>query len=762
MKLIVKALFAAFLGTGLVACSGSDGRQSSSQQPADEPGGSNNAACGDFAWCDSSLSAAQRTALLLNELTLDEKLQLMAGDDPASAAAGEPAVGVANGIKRVGLDTVFYSDGPVGVRQGASVTTAHPAPMALGASFSRQLARQTGAAVADEVKHYGNDVVHAPTVDVVRVLVHGRVFETYGEDPFLAAKLAVPWIQGAQAQGVIANVKHYAMNNQEGQVGVPPFSGLLDDLPLVGGIDVPPLTGLIGGRFLVSANVEERTLREIYLPPFEAAVIAGNVGAVMCAYNYVNGDPACSSKHLLQEILRDEWGFDGYVLTDYYFAQKDTVKSANNGNDLEMPFGLHYTPALLNAALLSGQVVESIIDQRVGNQLRTLVKFGVMDRDNYPEDPENIDFAVHHAIARATAERGTVLLRNNGLLPLDVGSLSSIAIIGESANRYVNGGGSSAVNPANLVTPRTAINERAGAAATVRYNDGSNANNAARLAAASDVALVFVTDNASEGQDRLCLSLSCPLDFGQDQDDLIRAVSAANPDTVVILQTGSAVLTPWRNQIAGLLEAWYPGEAGGPAIAGILFGDVNPSGKLPITFPVSENDTPYANDPRQYPGVPVSAAGGSVFQTEYSEGVLVGYRWYDQQGIEPAYAFGFGLSYTTYAYSDLRVSGNTVTATVTNTGTRAGTEIAQLYLALPAPAVDVIQPPWKLKGFQRTRLTPGQSADVVFNLNKRAFSFWDINANDWRVAPGCYRIAVGRHSRDLPLQRNVSRAGGDC
>jgi len=741
-----RSLPVALLAVLISSCGGSPG------STANSPNGGGttaapNSSCSGFPWCDTSLTPAVRAALLVDELTLNEKFQLMAGDDPASAANGVPAVGVSNGIERVSLNTVFYSDGPIGVREGDSPTTAHPAPIALAASFNLELARQTGAAIANEVKHYGNDVLHAPTVDVVRILVHGRVFETYGEDPYLTAELAVPWIEGSQSDGILGNVKHYVVNTQEGQVGA------------------PPITGVVGSRFLVNAIIDERVLRELYLPPFEAAVKRADVGSVMCAYNYVNGAPACASESLLITILRDEWGFDGYVLTDYYFAQKDTINSANNGNDLEMPFGLHYSQQRLQNAVDTGLITEATIDERVGNQLRTHFKYGLIDRDNYPTDGDAIDFASHNAIALQTAEQGTVLLRNEGLLPLNAVALTSIAVIGATADEYVNGGGSSAVNPAILTTPLTSIRARVGPDVTVTFDDGSNGARAALLAASSDVALVFVTDNATEGQDRACLNLSCPGEQGQNQDDLITLVAAANPDTVVILQTGSAVLTPWRNSVPAILEAWYPGQSGGPAIASILFGDLNPGGKLPLSFPDSADDTPYANNPAQYPGIPAPDPGGSTFQASFSEGLLIGYRWYDAQGITPAYPYGFGLSYTNYAYSNLQVSGNdaelTVSATITNTGSRSGTEIAQLYVAIPSPG-GLPQPPRQLKGFQRITLAPGASGTVQFALDERSFAYWDTANNRFDVVTGCHQIQVGRHSRDLPLSATVPLAGGAC
>lgn len=738
------ALLVGALAVSVAACGG--GSSNSTAKPSDgEVARSRHTSCSGFAWCDTTLSAEQRTALLLDALTLEEKFDLMAGDDPVSAATGDPAVGVVNGIPRVGIKPVYYSDGPVGVREGQ--TTAHPAPILLASTFNPALAGEVGAAIAQEVKFKGNDVVHAPTVDVVRLLQHGRVFETYGEDPFLASRMAVPWIEGAESQGIIANVKHYVMNNQEGLIGL------------------PPITGLIGARILVNAQVDERTLREIYLPPFEAAVVEAGVGSVMCAYNFVNGQPACSNDHLLQTILRDEWGFGGYVLTDYYFAQKDTIQSVNNGTDLEMPLGVNYNSLSLNLAVASTLVSEETIDKRVGNILRTLFRYGFMDRESYPVDDSLIDKVGNGEVARRTAEQGIVLLTNNGLLPLSSSGMQSVAVIGESADRYVNGGGSSAVEPFDLITPLAAIIQRA-APARVEFDPGDNADSAAALASQSDIALVFVTDNATEGEDRTCLSLSCPTDSGQNQDALIEAVAAANPNTVVVLQTGSAVLTPWRDRVAGVLAAWYPGQYGGPALAAALFGDSNPSGRLPLTFPEFEADTPTANNIARYPGLALpDENGGTVFNARYDEGVLVGYRWYDHQGIEPAFPFGFGLSYSDFHYRDLSVSGSgpnmTVSAQIDNTSARDGAAVPQLYVSIPSSGAEV-QPPRQLKGFQRLQVLAGGKAVARFQLNARSFSYWDEGQGSWRIAPGCYRIAVASHSRDPGLGVNVPLAGGSC
>jgi len=465
-----------FIITALSGCGGSD----NCGNPVERP------------WCDTNVSPEQRTSLLLNELTLDEKLSLMAGDNLISALTGLPAVGVSDGVPRLGLNPVYYSDGPLGVREGKA--TAHPSPLAVASSFNTSLARSVGQAIGNEVKHKGNDVVHAPTVDVVRIYTSGRVFETFGEDPYLVSQMGLGWMQGVQSEGVIANAKHFGVYTQEGLIGVP---GL-------------PLSGMIGSRFFYNAIINERAMREIYLTPFEMLVKQGGLDSVMCSYNYVNNASACGSKRLLQEILRDEWGFKGYVLTDYVFAQKDTADAANAGNDLEMPIGIFYTPKKLNNVLATGQVTEQTIDQRVGNILYTLFDHGLIDRMNYPSNEDAIDKQANGNVAQQTIEQGTVLLKNESLLPIDLGKVNRIAIIGESSDRFINGGGSSMVNPYELRTPRQAITKQAETAGVdIIYHDGIDQSAAAEAASTADIALVFVANNSAEGQDRTCLALTC-------------------------------------------------------------------------------------------------------------------------------------------------------------------------------------------------------------------------------------------------------------
>ncbi|MGB0211650.1 beta-glucosidase family protein [Algiphilus sp.] len=724
----LKVAPAALAGIVLCACGGSE--------PAASAGGAGivarDALCGDHAWCDPGMTPEARTALLLDAMTLGQKISLLAGDDVFGSVTGEPANGTSEGIPELGIPTLYFSDGPVGPRKGRA--TAHPSPALLASTFDPELARETGAVIANEVRNKGAHVVHGPAVDIMRTPVAGRSFESYGEDPLLSARMGTAWIQGAQSQGVVANIKHYTANNQEGQFGI------------------LPLTGLVGGRFIVNAVVDERSLREIYLPAFEDAVREGGVGSVMCAYNRVNGAAACSSESLLTDILRGEWGFDGFVLTDYFFAQKNTTPALRAGTDLEMPVPILYSAAAIRLQMALGRVDEALIDERLGNILRTMFRFGFFDQPPFEENDAAIDQEAHARVAREVAEQGTVLLQNDGLLPLRAEDIGSIAVIG-AADRIVSGGGSSAVAPFRQTNPLDGIRERAGDGVTVHFTDGSDADAAAALAAEADVAIVFAAVELSEGVDRPCLALSCRGDR-PDQDALIERVAAANPRTVAVLQSGTPVLTPWRDRLAALIQAWYPGQEGGAAIARVLFGDVDPGGRLAATFPEREADLPTAGSVAAYPGL--------LIRAEYREGVLIGYRWYDEKAIVPAFAFGHGLSYTTFAYEDLAVDADGVSFTVHNTGDRAGTTVPQLYVGMPDPAPGIVQPPLQLKGFDKLALAPGERADVRIPFEARSFAYWNAAADAWTTAPGCYRIAVGASSRDIRLEGRLARAGGAC
>ena len=708
--------------------------------------------CGSHPWCETSLTPDARAGLLLKDLSQDEKISLLAGDEPFGVAGGEHShTGTSDGIPRVDLPTTYSSDGPVGPRQGK--TTAMPIPMALAATFDPRMAFAYGDLVGNEVKSKGNDVVFAPTVNIMRTPLGGRTFEGYGEDPYLVGRMAVKWIEGAQGQGVIGDVKHFAANNQEGQSPAADQGGP--------GQPLGPPAGE-GNRLLVDSVVDQRTLREIYLPQFEAAVKEAKVGSVMCSYNRLNGQYACENDELLEKILKHEWGFKGYVLADYGAAHPNgTTNELNNGLDFEPWPGIGYNPNEIQLALATQLASPATIDEHVRRILRTAFAFGFFDRPAYKDDDAQIDKAAHAKTAQQVEESAVTLLTNKGdRLPLDATKLKTIAVIGSDASKFKTGGGSGAVTPFAFETPLDAITKRAGQGVKVTYDDGSDSARAAELAKTSDATILFAGDYQSEGADKRCLSLECPT-YNGDQDALIDAVAAAQPNTVLVLETGGPVLTPWRDKVAALVEAWYPGQQGGPAIARVLFGDTDPGGRLPVTFPQSEADEPTAGDLEKYPGTGETVA--------YKEGVLVGYRWWDANNLTPAFAFGQGLSYTTFAFRHLRVASDvggtlplSVSLDVTNTGKRTGVAVPQLYAGLPQPAPGVIQPPRQLRGMQKLELKPGETRRVRFTLDQRALSYWDVNSDGWQVAPGCYALMTGSSSRDITNRVVVGVDGATC
>ena len=665
----------------------------------------------------NATASDQRAREIVRQMTLDEKIQQLHGirDDEKGIYRWVPPV------ERLGIPALQITNGPAGAGPGGTrpprpqpPATALPSPIALSATWDRSLARDYGVIAGAESKAIGNGLLEAPTINIARVPQNGRTFEGYGEDPFLAGEMSVSNIEGIQSQGIIANVKHYVANNQETD------------------------------RFVIDEDIDERTLREIYLPAFEASIRRGHSASVMCAYPKINGTFNCENSLLLNDILKKEWEFRGFVTSDFG-AVHSTVPSAMAGLDLEMPTGKYFGDDL-KAAVESGKVPVEVIDEKLVRRYRTMMDFGLFD---HPPQPKPIPAKEDGARARVIASQAVVLLKNTGgLLPLTAAKVKSIALIGPMAGKAVTGGGgSSHVVPLYTVDPLDGIRNRAGSGTPVTFDDGADLDRAAKAARNAEIAIVMAGMIDTEGRDH-------PLVLPETQDRLIAAVAAANPRTIVVLKTGSAVLMPWINQVPVVLEAWYPGEEDGNVVADVLFGAVNPSGRLPITFPRALADLP-ASAPEQYPGVNGVA--------HYREGVFVGYRHYDAKNVTPLYPFGYGLSYTEFEYRNLKVSRKwvaakqpatiTVDVDIRNIGKIAGAEVAQLYIGLPP--TEVPQPPRQLKGFEKVFIEAGKTAHVSFSIDSRALSYWDVKEHGWRIAPGRYTLYLGSSSRLIRLQATL-------
>ncbi|MEU9085048.1 glycoside hydrolase family 3 C-terminal domain-containing protein [Streptomyces sp. NPDC048357] len=779
-------------------------------------------------------SGAARIEALLERLTLDEKTALLHGArDPAPLGQA----GYVPGVPRLGIPALRLADGPAGVHV-AKPATALPAPVLLASAFDPALAREYGRVLGREGRALGQDVLLAPMANLIRTPYAGRNFETFAEDPRLTADLVAEVVRGVQDEGLIATVKHFALNNQE------------------------------HGRDTVDVIAAEQTLHETELRGFEAAVAAG-AGAVMGAYNRVNGVHACENKPLLDELLRGSWGFDGWVMSDWN-ATHSTVAAIGAGLDMELPGGTHFGGPL-REAVRGGSVTEASVDLAVHRILTTMDRFGLLAARPAARPARNASAGAR--LARKVATAGAVLLRNEaGTLPLTGAAARSIAVIGPTAQvPFVGGGGSAHVVPDGAAAPLTALRQRAGNGSTVRHAVGEDlygrplpasllspaaglddqpvaagrewshagefrlaaddewtlivhytgqrpvvrldgeelfpvrqgmaehfaggllgsapdgmavrrrtialkagphrltvtarggdagqrfrlrhttgAIRAADLAEAVRTAksarsvVLFAYEDATEGRDRTSLALP------GGQERLIEAVAAANPRTTVVLNTSSATTMPWLARTGAVLQMYYPGQEGAGATADVLFGDVDPGGRLTQTFPADERETPVGGDPLRYPGV-----GG---RQEYAEGIHVGHRWYDAQQVAPLFPFGHGLSYTTWHYERLTVrperGGVRAEFTVRNTGRRKGTEVAQVYVG-PSPDLRLDQPVRALAGYRRLTLAPGEAQRVTVDVDARALSSWDPERHTWVLGSGRREVFAGRSSRELPLRSKV-------
>lgn len=648
---------------------------------------------------------------LLEQLTLEEKAALCVG---ASAWTTTP-------IERLGVPALVVSDGPHGVRRVPNIysmnepslpATCFPTAACLASTWDTDLIRTMGAALGEECIALEVDVVLGPGANMKRSPLGGRNFEYFSEDPYLAGEMAASFIEGVQSKGVGTSLKHFAVNNQEYQ------------------------------RFTISAEVDERTLREIYLPAFETAVTRAQPWTVMCSYNKVNGTYAAEHDYLLNTILKGEWGFEGLVVSDWG-AVRDRVASLKGGLDWEMPGPQARRVQAVIEAVRSGELEEAVLDEAVRRILRIIAKAQQTPKGG------TFDIEAHHELARHLAAEGMVLLKNNGVLPLQ--GQQHIAVIGRAAQHaHFQGGGSSHINPTKVAVPFLELQARA-SHAELSYAAGYPADDTFRralideavaLAQAADVAIITIALPAiieSEGYDRANLDLTA------QQVALIQAVSAVQPQTVVVLNTGSAVsMSAWIDDVAAVLQGWMMGQAGGAALADILTGAVNPSGKLAETFPRRIEDTPaYLNWP------------GGAGQVRYGEGLFIGYRYYDAKAISPLFPFGHGLSYTTFEYTNPQVSakrfrdveGLTVTVDVTNTGKVAGKEIVQVYVHDQQSGL--VRPHKELKGFAKVELAAGETKTVSIALDMRAFAYYHPRYGQWITEAGDFDLLIGASATDI-------------
>ncbi|WP_052070283.1 glycoside hydrolase family 3 C-terminal domain-containing protein [Streptacidiphilus albus] len=677
-------------------------------------GGNGNGGNGVCPWVGSTVPVAQRVQQVLNTMDQSEEATLLSGDGASSY------IGQVPGVPDLCIPPDNMEDGPSGVGDGNGGVTAFPDGENAAATWDPALIQQEGAAKGAEFAGKGVNISLGPTTNLVRDPRWGRTYETYGEDPYLAGQVTSAEVEGLQSQGVMAMVKHAAAYDQE---------------------QYPNGTN--------NETVGQQALEELYLAPFQTSIEKSAPASVMCSYAVVNGASSCANADLLQDGLDEQADYGGFVASDWG-AAGNAVADAEGGMDIAMPFS---DASDVSAALTAGTLNQATVNAIVSRILTQMFAFGLFDNAQTGSLSATVTTAAHQQTALQMGEEGTVLLKNNGLLPLNPNAGESIAVIGTDGGAAVEiaGGGSGGVDSTNAVWPLTGIQNAVGPNSKVTYTPGDDNGTtdipqAVAAAQAATDAIIYVS--APEGEE----SDLTTLDLSSADETMIEDVAAANPNTVVVINSGSPVVMPWLNSVAGVFENWYGGQETGAAVAALLFGTVDPSGKLPVTFPSSLSQVP-AQTTAQWPGTSTGVV--------YSEGVDIGYRWYQSQNITPAFPFGFGLSYTRFSFSDLAVGafnadGNaTATATVTNTGSVAGADVAQLYVGDPAASQD---PPEQLRGFQRVVLSPGQSATVTFPLTVHDLASWSSAGNQWEAQAGTYSIRVGDASSSLPLTGSTSLA----
>ncbi|MCF6223310.1 MAG: glycoside hydrolase family 3 C-terminal domain-containing protein [Flavobacteriaceae bacterium] len=657
---------------------------------------------------------------LVSSMTLEEKITMVHGINKKDKN-GLGYVGYLPGISRLGIPPLRMQNGPSGAgstfssHRHLAPATAFPVPIAQSATWNASLIYKVGKVIGIETKAQGRDVLLGPGVNIVRIPEGGRNFEYYSEDPYLSSRFAVSFVNGVQKVGIMACVKHFAANNQ-------------DDF-----------------RFTINEIIDERTLHEIYLPSFEAAIKEANVASIMAAYNKINGVYCSENSLLLNGIAKGEWGFEGYIMTDWGTRHK-TVSAANAGLDIEMSgWGKFGTPQFrdnLANAIKEGEVKETVLDEMVFRVLSEMDRFGLLkEKKKFPEGV--LDAKDHRKLAFQVAVEGIVLLKNkNNTLPLDENKLKNIALFGDAMEARVSGTGSSNVVPFYSVSPYNGISDYLKNTKVTYYTDTENIESVED----TGIAIVFIYRPSSEGNDRKSISL-------EGESGLIERISKKYNKTIVILRTSGSYTMPWIDKVDAVLQAWYPGQEEGNAEAALLFGKENPSAKLPVTFGENRKDFP-ANLETEFPGVDE--------KVNYSEGIYVGYRWFEKHNIVPLFAFGHGLSYTTFKYDDLilsDVSSNDdviikVSYTITNTGKRDGAEVSQLYLEDIKSSVD--RPKKELKGFSKVFLKVGESKKIEHFINKRDLSFWDVTSKSWKAEEGEFNIIIGSTSKDIRLEKRFN------
>src|SRR6202453_2673950 len=709
-------------------------------------------------WMDSHLSPGERSELVLKQLSLDEKLALVHGNGMSGESQWKMPLtpltnggaGYTQGVERLGIPPLIISDAGYGVRaSGANgrYSTAMPSNLGAASSWDPESACQFGEVIGGELRAQGFDVTLGGGVNLTREPRNGRTFEYAGEDPLLAGTVVGNMMKCEQGQHVIGDIKHYAVNDQE------------------------------TGRFVVNSVISKRAMQESDLLAFHIAISIANPGAVMCSYNRINGDFGCENSYTLRDVLENEWGFKGFVISDWG-GTHSTEKASAAGLDQEQPMADFFGPKL-KEAVKSGKVPLSEIDDHVRRVLYAEFLSGIVDD---PPQPGVVDVEKGFEVSQRLEEKSIVVLKNSPtVLPIDPSKVHTIAIIGGHADvGMISGGGSAQVDPpgGNAImppgkgatiwqkpvwfptSPLKALQTKL-PNANIDFDPGTDPKSAANFAKSADLAIVFAYQWLSEDMDVPSLSLP------NNQDALIEQVAAANPHTIVVLETGTAVTMPWIDKVAGVVEAWYAGSSGHKALANVLVGDVSPSGKLPLSFPKSEADLPHPGAPKVPSesqmragdvadnGAPTANASAHAgYAVHYDEGPEVGYKWYEAQNKKPLFPFGFGLSYTTYAYSGISVDSalKTVRFTVKNTGKRAGTEIAEVYARLPK---GTDEPYKRLAGWKRVTLTPGESQSVTISIDDRVLQSFDEEKNAWNMTKGEYQVLAGSSSDNTPLTTSL-------